>query len=845
MKQNKTYRVLFVALALCAMLSAIVSCIKEEKLRPIVKGTLFLLPELFDDGANTISETKAVDDTDIGISAGDDVDARVELHETLIETLDIFVMVEGAAESTPWISQYHLSQEDADAILDTDEPGGLLEKAKHLLNANWAADAANYDPDTQYHVYVTANNPHTHSCNHSLLDHYSYRESGSTVPANLAELKALSTYDGTLDRFYTTEPVVVRTSRTNTKAFLMDGDTVWQPEPEAGDQIIDVDLKRAVSKIVVNLNMDPDFVNDELTANHWSAGAPMWRYVHFGFETADIASGTYTLDMDNVGNPYNTVPFKTGSLYTMEGDPSAYQYQVVTYSAPFKWADYTKTPYLLVSIRYTYMNEDDPADPLNTTQKTTYYHIPVCDEQAIGDVGILRNNIYLVDATIASWGAENEELEPADMQLRIEYHVVPWTETNMSHEATVVRLSDVKYLTVYPTEYTLKGDGVQKVDLNWYASVSTDDGRFVDIDLSSVNVSYENYQGTVVDITGSSSTTSGITNRIYKTPSSPDGAEDINIISYAPSGTANSELTQITVTTDGIITVRSKALDNRAVKVITFRVKLNESGLYKDVTIHHFPMDNIQRIEGLWSSRIPDGDNYSWVVWGSYNSGKRYVRDDVFRAKVYYNGSIYYINYPTNAQDTGTSSDYIGTHGYYITNTTPSRGNNANYTNRSMYVIQITSASDDYVIGYPTLTDNASNDNVVSPAFMLASQLGVITKYNTSTLEGETEANFTLAKNHCATYMEVGTDGYEYKNWRLPTAGEIGVIIKYQDGEYTSGTTMVEVLTSRYYWNLSGTCSDLGSGKNNDTPTATDQRSTWIRCVRDLTLAEIQALNGD
>jgi|GEM_PF-1686102 hypothetical protein len=626
----------FSAIILFAVL-AFVSCIKDEKVKLVdTTGNLSLIPELFDDGVDylkghTKARSKAKNDEDPNIVQGDDVIARSILNENLIETLDIFIKKESDGESTPWIYVKHLDKDQTGIILDPNSPGGLMDKAKQLINKNWAneltLEGTPFDPDIQYHIYVTANNPHTHSCSHTSHNHYSYRVEGSTIPATLADLRELHTYDAKTDCYYTPDEVPARTNRVNHKAFLMDGDIVWSPEPELGEQVWDVDLKRAVSKILVTLGMDPDFkeeISHKANGKNWTSGQPMWRYVHFGFDVADIASGTYELDKDQTGSPYDNKPFKTGALCnTDEVDASQWQWYVKTYTAPFKWSDYTDSPYLLVSVRYTFTPEN-PEDTLMigtkiyhyNDQRMCYYRIPICNEQQVADKGLQRNNIYIVDAKIASWGSENEEFEAEDFYLDLEYHVVPWTETNVDHESTIIHLGDINYLTVHPQQYILKGDGAQAVDLNWYASVATDDGRFPDIDVSSLKVSYVNYLGNEVNIKGT----------VTKEPASPDGLGNIVITSTAPDNNASrGETVQIILTTDGLIKVSSQALLSRAVKTIEFDVELKTTTLpKKHVVIKHFPLDNIQSITGSWSSRW-DGVPYSYTeTYYTYDLTKYY-----------------------------------------------------------------------------------------------------------------------------------------------------------------------------------------------------------------------------
>jgi hypothetical protein len=146
-----------------------------------------------------------------------------------------------------------------------------------------------------------------------------------------------------------------------------------------------------------------------------------------------------------------------------------------------------------------------------------------------------------------------------------------------------------------------------------------------------------------------------------------------------------------------------------------------------------------------------------------------------------------------------------------------------------MYVIQITSTSDKYALGRPVLDGNyQSQDKVASPAFMIASQLGAVS----------TTDDPIVASTHCGTYMEVGTDGTRYVGWRLPTKQEIEVIIGYQDGTYTSGITMVTVLGGQYYWALDGTTAYVSTGSGGSTNTG------FVRCVRDLSVEEVEQLNN-
>lgn len=146
-----------------------------------------------------------------------------------------------------------------------------------------------------------------------------------------------------------------------------------------------------------------------------------------------------------------------------------------------------------------------------------------------------------------------------------------------------------------------------------------------------------------------------------------------------------------------------------------------------------------------------------------------------------------------------------------------------------MYVIQITSTNGKYAISLPQQkSDYSSDDHVVSPAFMIASQLGTVSS---------NRFNENSALTHCHTYREVAKDanGKEvvYDNWRLPTNEEIEIIKEYQ-GKTNSPIDIV--LKGSHYRTISKDV--ISSGR-------TDGSSgNFVRCVRDLTPTEVTELEN-
>lgn len=216
----------------------------------------------------------------------------------------------------------------------------------------------------------------------------------------------------------------------------------------------------------------------------------------------------------------------------------------------------------------------------------------------------------------------------------------------------------------------------------------------------------------------------------------------------------------------------------------------------------------------------------NWVDWerdaGKTGTAKYDSRgddpncaNDSYHAHIFSDGTVHYLNSTYN--NNASIGDSYG----------------ASYDNNHMYVIQISSTSDKYVLGKPVVQNNVSTDQVVAPAFMIGSQLGIVTNQNW---------NNARAADHCSKYMEVAEDGTRYTGWRLPTADEIAVIVNYQQGRFGNITiasedrVIAEVLKGANYYNLSGGSTATGiSGAT---------QGTFLRCIRELSAEEVDRLNG-
>lgn len=251
----------------------------------------------------------------------------------------------------------------------------------------------------------------------------------------------------------------------------------------------------------------------------------------------------------------------------------------------------------------------------------------------------------------------------------------------------------------------------------------------------------------------------------------------------------------------GIVNLEAGDFVSLIVKYIKFTITSGKKS--QQVVVKQFPLEYAQNIAGWYSSRSKD----NWVTPGNTSGKTSSDYNGGFRAKVYSNGKIRYL---------GGSSNNSAVNGL---------------NNNRMYVIQITSTiGSDYTIAHPKKeSDGSTKDHVVSPAFMIASQLGAV---QSSGFDKNT------AITHCETYREVtkNSNGTEtkYDGWRLPTEEEVDIIIKYQGA---TNSPIDKVLTGRNYRTLNKTTRATGIIESNNS-------GTYVRCVRDLTPAEVQELEN-
>lgn len=548
-----------------------------------------------------------------------------------------------------------------------------------------------------------------------------------------------------------------------TKNFLMTANSDWTVSKEP-TQTIDSKLTRAAAKIVVNLKIN--------VAGYEVVRTPTWQLLNYNTRTTLFGPNT----AKNIASMSET---ETSEAMTKTTDG----YQLVTYSYATSWDDNASAPQAKIKVMLR-KGEEKPVD--------YYYSIPVRDPKATTK-SLERNYVYTANATVTSLGSSSDITYGEAMNLV--YDVQKWTEG----EETTINAGDQKYLLVSPTFMIMKNQRFDNSTIKFYGSG--------ECKVQTVEIYYYDKNGNKQKCSG---------NQYFNASAN-----------YAEGHGELKDKGTIVIGKENTTTVN----DFVPLSVKYIKIKVTCDGLEEIVTIKQYPLEYIQGIAG-WYSTKDELNTYQGYDWFGNPSGKiattvgidwkndqtphktrKGYADDYFQAKVCIDNNIY------TYYDKKQNKNYQAT----------TRSNMGEQNNNQMYVVQITSTQQDqtdYKIGHVTNIDpktKLSQENVVSPAFMLASQLGTVQPFDDG----------VDASNHCDKYIEVRTDGKKYIDWRLPTAAEIGVIGKYQNN--TSQNVMSEVLKAYSYWALNGnqvTANKNGSGTG------------YVRCVRDLSPDEVKELEN-
>ena len=437
-------------------------------------------------------------------------------------------------------------------------------------------------------------------------------------------------------------------------------------------------------------------------------------------------------------------------------------YQLVTYSYATLWDDNASAPQAKIKVMLK-KGEEKPVE---------------------------RNYVYTANATVTSLGSSSDITYGEAMNLV--YDVQKWTKG----EETTINAGNQKYLLVSPTFMIMKNQRFDNSTIKFYGSG--------ECKVETVEIYYYDKNGNKQKCSG---------NQYFNASANyAEGHGELKDKGTIVIGAKNS----------------TTANDFVPLSVKYIKIKVTCDGLEEIVTIKQYPLEYIQGIAGWYSTKdefteigwfgsITKYEGIDWQNDQSLHSTKKGSEDDHFNAKVKEEGDYYIYEYYDNSVKGGYKAK--------------KRQKSTGKSNNRMYVVQITNTPQNskYKIGHVTNIDKEtklSSEDVVSPAFMLASQLGTVTAF-TNKNDGKN------ASEHCDKYIEVRKDGKKYTDWRLPTASEIGVITNYQ---YKTNQNVIDVvLAGGSYWALNG--KQVEANPNNT-------YTGYVRCVRDLSPDEVKELEN-
>lgn len=546
------------------------------------------------------------------------------------------------------------------------------------------------------------------------------------------------------------------------KRFAMSGvSSGFVPNAEEDECTIPVTMERLAAKVEVNITFSGGFKAKFTPTGFYSS---LRNYATRSLLRADKEE-SFT-DRGIAGNGANDP-----MVAAPEKDFDKRTAKLVLYTYPTDWGgDVLQETFVLLNMPGNY-TEQEGAQP--EYKGSNYYKIPV----RLGDATahqLNRNTIYRVNVTIDRMGQPQLDVP---VELTPKYEVIPWTTVTID-----VDNGDLNYLEVVKDEIIMKN--IKKSEEQYFTSSSP-------VTASIEEVYYYDKYGTKQTISRNSYGRYGIS------------------VEPAAGNFGN-------------VTINSDVPTNNGIRYIKVKVT-NGQGLSKEFTVKQYPLEYIVTVPGYYSYRTDNICGEEVVNWDagpfdkdldqpvtSANSfdSKVYIEDE---NKIY----TYYYRRDREWVSTGGWNGYYKYSDWYVTTGSSQTGKH----NNKMYFVRITKTSNEYVLSVPAVdadgyTESSSKNNqLVAPAFMIASQLGTVTNQY-----------FSSAKEHCKQYAEKSLAGEVYEDWRLPTEAELKIIEKYQG---VDGSVIDIVLGGKYYWAASGKRVFISSGDNYP-----DNNKAFIRCIR-------------
>ena len=654
-------------------------------------------------------------------------------------------------------------------VFKTDTDNTLFHYERLQLTAANAGKAAltkkrsEFDIDAFYKVYIVAN---------STITDFATVKSLDDLKGKIQEDKAIHLTG--LDNLQNVPQYFLMDGIAKASSTSADNTVILNDGMLANNTELKVDLKRAAAKIIVHMKKGSQV---QFSTKPGQDGA--LYYMRNLPYSSTVLSGVGNDAKLRTSQPISTKYF----------DWKTEEITVTAYAYEHKWENVStleKEPRLIVNIPLTYTPEDPQSKA--ETLKNSYYQIPVSRDQLLE-----RNTCYETTVTINAPGGSDPS-EPLKLE-PINYTVNEWIgkPINIGGET-----DNLAYLTLNKYEMEMHN--------------LTDDNTTLEF-ASSSNVKAKITKVWYIDKFGQEKTLSQVR-------TNPNQWSESN----------GNNLCEITITPDenitGNIHVHGTVPENNTIRYITFELT-NEDNITRTVTVAQYPLEYITNIQGWYSYRMDfEGTNYEKGENSHYTCATSYTKSTdkwSFSTSDYnrfFGSKVAYV------QRNGTSS--LNYYYYYYRwsgswDKIETGENLSSLNNARMYHVRITATSGEYTLGRPRMIDGKTdggkdNEVLVSPSFMIASQLGAVNSNACKSVE--------MAASHCKQYVETYKDKegkvHHVKGWRLPTKAEVAIIMKFQKKE----DAIDVVLSGNQYWCASG-CVKTSTGE------IISSTGSPVRCIRD------------
>ena len=677
------------------------------------------------------------------------------------------------------------------------------------LNAKRNQFVANQD----YKVYVIANSTYPET-DFAAIDEESDLYQLVQTDANL-HLTGLASSDESTDADTTPDFFLMegRAYTSGTSAILNDGNA-------AHNTVLKADLARAVSKVVV-----------ELTAGvkvQFSDPADIvYHYRNLPYSTVTVPETGYEISpalKSTTGQPRNGYVQWQKSVAAADGVEAVTGKITVTgYVYSYSWTALDKETSLIVNIPMLYDENDDKvfdaSENSSEIHAVNYYKIPLSRDRKFE-----RNHYYKVSAVVNAPGSESN-FDPITLE-DLKYDTFPWVEILPPIEVGN-ETNKPKYLQLNKYEMEMNNITTDFETLEFSSSSA----------ITSITLVTEAAAGLESMTNTASTSQTGYYVDKFGQPTEISSQISTQINNGTSWGiTSDDGITWDNTAINGNIKVYSPIPTNNAPRYLVYKVT-NADNMVAYFTVVQYPLEYITNIQAWYSYREDFGTTYET------KGSNRYVAADDYNTQTGeweyiagsgdgsfwgggYDGSDYFFASRVATELTSGNNKGMSDMDYYYWSQNGNSVTNVDFAsprNARLYHVVITSSSSKYKIGRPKMTNgvtDSGDDNkiLVSPSFMLASQLGAT----------RVCANVQKAAAHCEQYVEVYRDkvtgeSVHLNDWRLPTEAEIKVIINFQ---YVDDAAVDEVLAGRSYYSASGLV------ENPDYTISSTYQA--IRCVRDV-----------